>query len=391
MEQKKNDMAPIDVLYEDILGLILGFLEWKEIIQARVCRTWKEAACRAIVSGELLVDNRHKATALGWISQAIPKLMCLHITFPPMVDFCHGEDSDPDHIPRSPIDLTPIEKFQGLKKLSIQGGKLNGRYPFLFQFPQLESLTLFGCGRIKFDLADLSGLSELKQLVLYYLPLVTGNLNSLRHFQSQLKKLVLNGCDLVVGSMHDFADFSLLEKLCLDETAVTGDIRNIGPRDFLSVRFLILPRNVYGGNDIESIESATVIMRAIHSLKRPELFRSSHWNLWEESPQYYEVDCRFSRCPPFRVELVKAGTRNGWRWTNCHRRGACEINWLDPEVKETEDGYEQYLTDLQALSLDVDFYQGFRSPPTALQHAELCRTIAVDESFYFIYYNPPGS
>jgi len=46
-------MAPIDVLDEDNLGLILGFLGWKEVIQARVCQTWKEVARRAIVSGKL--------------------------------------------------------------------------------------------------------------------------------------------------------------------------------------------------------------------------------------------------------------------------------------------------------------------------------------------------
>ena len=155
----------------------------------------------------------------------------------------------------------------------------------------------------------------------------------------------------------------------MDVTAVEGDFRNIGPDDFPSIRRLEVGGHVYGGGDLASLADAEAVMLAIYFLKKrnPEILEGKRWRLSEDSPQRYGVDGRYSRAPPFYVEFVEAGSRIGWRWTNLMFGGSCETNWLDPEVKESEEGYEEYAQKMKEIESDVEFYRGFSVPPTEAQ------------------------
>ena len=70
-----------------------------------------------------------------------------------------------------------------------------------------------------------------------------------------------------------------------------------------------------------------------------------------------------------RVEFVKAGSRLGWRWTNCKRGGACETQWLDPEPNSTDEGYEKYLQELKHTK-NVVIFRGFKRPPNRQEHVQ---------------------
>ena len=201
----------VDMLDEDSLTLVLGFLRWTDILKARVCKKWREAARRTTVpqtkvewrtgnypSFELLINNRKFANALSWISEALPLVPSLRFDFQISAskefDIVDGEDSEPDTRFRRreglpPVDLTPISNFIGLKNLYFWSVDFNGRYPFLFNFRQLESLTILFGGMLKWDLADLSGLPVLKKLCVIHHPYLTGNLKSVIHLRSTLVDL----------------------------------------------------------------------------------------------------------------------------------------------------------------------------------------------------------
>ena len=65
-----------------------------------------------------------------------------------------------------------------------------------------------------------------------------------------LEKVNLYGCDNVEGNFMDLADFPHLKSYLnfTRQTAVTGDIRDIGENDFSSLQHLALPKGVYGGS-----------------------------------------------------------------------------------------------------------------------------------------------
>jgi len=66
------------------------------------------------------------------------------------------------------------------------------------------------------------------------------------------------------------ADFPRLKELVLRETAVTGDIQDIGQNDFSSLEYVNLPKGVYGGPDYELqlISDAPELVRAVYLLKK---------------------------------------------------------------------------------------------------------------------------
>jgi hypothetical protein len=92
----------------------------------------------------------------------------------------------------------------------------------------------------------------------------------------------------------DLADFPHLKVLSLIGTAVTGNIRDIGDNDFVSLQRLELPKGVYGcsGYECQSISEATDLVRAVYLLKkqRPALHMKD-WNakLSKDSPDWYEA------------------------------------------------------------------------------------------------------
>ncbi len=201
----------------------------------------------------------------------------------------------------------------------------------------------------------------------------------------------------------DLADFPRLKSLDLRSTSVTGDIRDVGERDFKVLEDLFLPRSVYGGSRyaFQSIAEVPDFMSKIYPLaKRFSL--SASWRLSNESPDWYDDPNGVTRemqrkddqvPPPFVCELVTlGGTRIGWRWRcsfpndpmddadesyfyddddndygpadyvdKTYVNESCEINWLEPEP---EPYGEDYIRQLRSLQEEIDFYREFHNPPT---------------------------
>jgi len=185
----------------------------------------------------------------------------------------------------------------------------------------------------------------------------------------------------------DTAVFPRLKKLDLNSTKVTGDIRDIGRKDFPALESLALPRTVHGGvgYEFQRISDVPSLMHTIHLLLQriPTLFENSSlsgafsWSLSEGSPDWYDGgigvwDNDYNPLPPFKLQIVQAGSR-GWSW--CSNDGpSCEVNWLDPEPSnENSSDYEAYTEDLQRIEQRIDFYRGYHEPPTEQQYRRLCR------------------
>ena len=179
----------------------------------------------------------------------------------------------------------------------------------------------------------------------------------------------------------DLADFPNLKRLELFDTAVTGDIRDIGDNDFPSLERLILPKTVYGAKDstLQSISEATDLIRALYLLKkqRPALSMLEHWcaTLSKDSPDWYEAAEDGGTLPPFKIYFVQAGSRIGYRWEEDKllSNSPCEVNWLGPEPDRGSSDYEKYTEELQRIERQVrtSMYQGFHRPPTEEEYHRL--------------------
>ena len=182
----------------------------------------------------------------------------------------------------------------------------------------------------------------------------------------------------------DLADFPHLKELDLLRTAVTGDIRDIGENDFSSLKELTLPTGVYGdrGSELQRISEAPDLVRAVYLLKKqlPAL-KMGYWyaRLSQDSPDWYESDDYDGDIPPFIIYLVKAGSRNGYRW-GTENGNPCEVIWLDPVPDRESDGYAKYIEELQVINSQVHMYRGFHQPPTEEEYSRLIGWESENES-----------
>lgn len=373
----------VDLLDVDVLSTVLSFLHWTDVLNARVSRKWKSAAAMSPVK-ELNVKKPQIAVNLERISTALPGLDTLRFDFffasSEQFYFIEGEDAESglqlenlDDAPPALVNLAPIQNFSRLQHLALRHTRLNGSYPYLFQLQNLRTLDLLLNRWLKWDLEMLSGLPNLRKLHCRRNAMLTGDLRSVRVLRRTLEDLDIHLCVKVTGSFNELFDFDRLERLDLADTRVTGDIRNIGPSDFKSLKQLELGDGIYGGGNLQSIHEAAEIMSARYTLKKrtPELFQNRRWWLSDDSPEHYTSNAHRSRAPPFYVEFVKAGPRLGWRWTNCVVGGACETYWLDaePELSSSED-YQDYLEELDGVNRCVYFYRGFLTPPTPEEYKQ---------------------
>ncbi len=185
----------------------------------------------------------------------------------------------------------------------------------------------------------------------------------------------------------DLADFPHLTELDLDETAVTGDIRDIGKNDFSSLEYesLILPKGVYCGRgyEFERISDAPQLVRTIYDvntqLQGKLKLRGRTWflKLSDDSPDWYPSRAIFNDTPPFYVHLLSPWDR-GYRWETANNN-PCLMNWLNPEDTEHND-YSRY--DREIMNESVKLYDGFYRPPTRRQYNRL-REVEEDEDEYY--------
>jgi len=385
------DDEAAEAVSADEVAIIFSFLPPQDIMRARVCTTWREAAKKTLVPpAALKVDSLKSFNAMRVMCTALPNLQQLSISnINGRHKYIDGEDPD-ERRARYTANYTThniniISSFRKLCSLEIRGSYLSGRYPALSTFPLLTKLSISYCIYLKFDLDMLVGIPLLKELQLIHNPRLTGNLSSLRVLIETLEKVDIRFSRNIEGNFMDLADFPRLNKLDLRSTSATGDIRDIDGHDFPALERLDLPHTVLGGAcyKFQHISYVPSFMRAIHSLlqRTPPLFdqhllsEAFGWDLSEASPDWYDWEERYdweseTPPPPFNLRFVRAGSRRGWSW--CSDNGhSCEINWLDPEPSSESNDYATYAEQLQRVQWDIDIYRGYYEIPTEDEYLRL--------------------
>ena len=424
--------ATADDLSIDVLANIFRYVGGPKAIMKlrRVCGKWGHAVRQTIVPPIwFCVHTTEKYNVMKVMATMMPNLQLIALSG---LNWSDGED--PDESMRPPKYLTTsghmhdvdiISKFSKLRILEIKSdANLNGRYPVFFKFPQLQILRI-GQSNVKWDLEMLAGLPILKELKCCYNDCVRGDVNSLRMLKDTLEKvdlydceniegnfmnlanfphlkmlnldntavsgdigdigkndfaslllLSLYGCKKIEGNFMSLANLPRLERLDLDETPVRGDIRDVGENDFVSLKHLILPKAVYGGNgyELQRISEGPEIIRTLHLFEkqRPELLNITHWcgQLSEDSPDWYETG---EYEAPFQIRFVEAGPRLGYQWGVSDYDGdsPCEVNWLDPEPDRESGDYKKYVKELTWIENKIEIYRGFHQPPTEEEYNRL--------------------
>eukprot|EP00985_Skeletonema_marinoi_P020645 scaffold12330_cov83-Skeletonema_marinoi.AAC.24 len=399
-------------LSADEFAIIFGFLSHVDIMRARVCTTWREAAKKTLVpptDTDFRVNSVRSFNAMRVMATALPNLQQLLI-----VDIGHGhkysdgEDPDEEWARRTANDTTYdiniISSFRKLRSLKISSlySNLNGRYPVFFNFSLLQRLSITNCCYLKWDLEMLASFPLLRELQVGNSNALTGDLSSLRALRDTLEMVKIVGGGVlsldihIRGNFMDLADFPRLKELDLNCTTVTGHIGDIRGHDFPALERLRLPKSVRGGMNykFQNISDVPDFIHTIYLLlqRTPTLFDQHllsyafFWTLSEDSPDWYDRDDGSETpFPPFVLRFIQAGSRLGWSWYShddedydyedeCH---SCEINWLDPERSSESDDYEACIEALQRVERreDMDFYRGYHEPPTEQQYRRLCEGV----------------
>jgi hypothetical protein len=428
---------------DDLLVNILEFLPIKEIMcNRRVSKKWGEMIMMVVPHGDFNVTNmnsysrfpvefdgddnvmRGSFNTMRVMTTAMPNLQQISLGGFYGIErkYSDGEDPDPDLDPDdewgtrtanyTTHDIEIISNFSKLRILDIWDAPFNGRYPFLFNsFPLLQKLAIKHCRFLKWDLGMLSAFPLLRDLYVSENNRLTGNVRCLRVLKDTLETLTISSCTNVEGNLMVLADFPLLKELDLYDTAVTGDVRDIGENNFSNLEKLLLPFGVVGssgfagrGYKFQRIADVPSVINAFYRLSKrakplfckdplnrpkPLFCEDQYWVLSAQSPDYYSAREESLVYPPHCVSFVKVGTRLGWRWTNLYFDGddddddddereyhSCEINWLDPEPGREDVDYEAYVEELTSIQEEITVYRGYHQPPTEEEYMRLCREYA---------------
>jgi hypothetical protein len=395
---------------DDLLVNILEFLTIKEIMcNRRVSKKWGEAIKKAVPCGDFCVNSIKNYNFMRVMATEMPNMQQLTLgnlnegsMESSWVAHKYSDGEDPDGwwagaafaSNRTAYDIEIISNFSKLRILTIKDtamydpSLLNGSYPFLFNsFPLLQKLSIDHCDYLKWDLGVLSGFPLLKELHVSGNKRLTGNIRNLRVLKDTLKTLMIASCPHVKGNLMDLADFPLLKELNLYNTAVTGDVRDIGENDFANLEQLRCPFGVVGGRGykFQRVADAASVVSAYYRLKRRANFSLEYdyhgypnysWFLSDNSPDYYATE-DLEPPPPHWISFVKVGSRLGWKWdSNLLRGHSCEINWLDPEPDREDNDYDAYAKKLAIIQEEINIYKGYHEPPTEEEYRRLCREYA---------------
>ena len=189
----------------------------------------------------------------------------------------------------------------------------------------LESLSIEGCKRIKFDLGLLAGLPCLKEFECDSNALVTGSLKSLSVCKDTLERITLGDGEVPFsGELMDLADFPRLKSLDLIHAkGISGSLIDIDADNddhFPSLENLRLPDTVVGAHyyEVMHIADAKQLIKDLLPLcrKRPSLFKGISWQLSKQSPDIEGPEPEFE-FRTFAFFFVKGGDKGeylGWRW-----------------------------------------------------------------------------
>ena len=383
-KQKLSSKASFDDLPSNVLGTIFSFLQddgasqqqnrnilqtvgkpvggWPSRLRPLFCRDWSN------VSRTYTILCAEDCSALAFCPDALPREMRL-CSLSNGRRYALGDDDDgsddeqqrkrskrhQNKIDETMIALDPqyLSRFCYLERLVIKGAQMEGEYPFLSNhyFGYLRVLTVISMPQLEFNLDMLSSFPLLEDVTFWTCHQLKGDLSNLAPLKGRLKRVRINNCNNVTG---DFMELSYCPQLCqleLNETSVTGDVRNIRVNHFPKLASLSLPERVYGSKIIGNIADANEIMMSLSHLMRrqPSIFRGHQWLLSESSSDYYPSIPSYGA--PLAVEYVFEGSRLGWRWTNKglgtgvgivdypDQFGAswvvhCETNWIDGGTNE---------------------------------------------------------
>lgn len=376
----KNDAATaIAALGVDALSLALGFLAWRDVLGCRVvCGRFKDAASIAPVPptddvrGDRVVpapcvDSRRACDALASVARTLPNLQ--QICFYPIAD---------SYLWLTSREVDSVARLRNLRSLILSHVNVRlekgRRFPAPFEFPRLRKLRLSNVDGLTLDLGSLSGFPVLEDLYCSNIRHLRGGIECLRPLQSTLRVVAIKSCPGVNGDFMDLADFPGLETLEIKDAPVGGDVRKLKDRDFPALKHLSLPTGAYGFGIFARVADAPEVMRAFCRLGKRNgtvIDGGRRWYLSDDSVDRYGIDVFSLLVPPFEIELVRAGPRVGWRWTNGQRRGCCEINWYGDDPPEGSDDREEYLNDLKGHSIDIGLFKGFCMPPTEEEYKRL--------------------
>eukprot|EP00984_Skeletonema_dohrnii_P025875 scaffold15094_cov223-Skeletonema_dohrnii-CCMP3373.AAC.5 len=391
----------VEQLSADAVAIIFGYLPHQDIMRVRrVCTTWRDAAKKTIVPpSDFEVDSVRSYNAMRVMATALPNFQQLKISYLGRGNkYSDGEDLVERMAEATSNytthDINIISNFRKLRVLEIHEARLlNGRYPSLYNFPNLQRLVITSCHNLKWDLDMLASFPLLKELKMRVNRHLTGNLRSVRVLKGTLENMTICNCRGITGNFLNLADFPRLKELDLEYNQVAGDIRDIGEHDFPALESLALPRTVHGGigYKFQRISDVPDFMHTIYLLlqRPPKLFekdqfeknklsKAFYWDLSEDSPDWYDREIG-RPLPPFELQIIQAGSRLGWCWCSYDdwtpprgKRHSCEINWLDPEPSSESDKYAAYMDDLQRVEQSIDFYRGYFQPPNMLEYHRLC-------------------
>lgn len=380
----------INMLEQDTLVAALGFLDWKGILNARVSKKLKEASLITPVPGTLTIRSAKLGQDLTKIASALPHVQSMELCGDDdegvVVDEGEGPFKRRRQIPNT--NLEDLLNFSNLEELAFNlsvpaGIGLNGSYPVLYDLKGLQKLVIRQGSDFRLNLYALSSnLTNLRHLECTYDSEIVGNLGTLRPLRDTLETLDLEYQFMLTGSITDLADFPRLQELYLVGcTAVEGDIRDIRPHHFPSLKSMRLFDSNVDGITIESVADATAIMSTWGRLlithtclefDQPRLvvrLSESSPDRWEGSPGQ-QLDIEIIRAP---------GNRIGWRWTNALQSAHCDMNWISPEPQPGENDYDEYIqyrTEIEEEQMN-SLFRGFtRRPPTEEEHRELQHTRA---------------
>jgi hypothetical protein len=388
----------------------------------RVSKKWREAIKMVVPHGDFRVISIEGYNFMRVMTTELPNLQQITLSrlfqngrYGNWDKYSDGEDPDEEYAARTfdhtPHDIEIISNFQKLHTLTIKDNMssisslLNGSYPFLFDsFPLLQKLRIQNCKYLKWDLGMLSAFPLLKELYVSGNDRLTGNIRCLIVLEDTLETLSIGSCTNVEGNLMDLADFPLLKELNLYNTAVKGDVRDIGENDFTNLEKLRCPFGVVGGRGykFEHIADVASVANAFYRLaKRAKPLREDDysyyysWTLSEQSPDHYGesfLGWGWKLAPPLCINFVEVGSRLGWRWSTPNQpeddeifgdeteypAHSCEINWLDPEPDREDDGYQAYILELESIQKSINIYRGYHQPPTEEEYRRLCREVRAD-------------
>jgi hypothetical protein len=382
-----KDFSPsFDNLGVDLLANILCFFPLKNIMPLRcINKKSREAVTRTIPPDDFCVDSVESYNVIELMTRVLPNLEQITIGHLGLGNK-YGDGEDPEAYPTSfwatrfadwtTHDINIISNFSKLRILVFDTAPLNGRYPVLFNsFPLLQKLSIGRCDYLKWDLEMLAAFPLLKELECSDNACLTSNIISLRVLKDTLEKVKIDDCPGVEGNFMDLADFLHLKELYLEDTAVTGDIRDIGEDDFSSLEHLKLPHGVYGGHgyEFQRIADANNLVTAVYLLEkqRPTVLEDGWFGRMSmNSPDRYGIVEEGFDSPPFDITLIEAGSRFGYRWES-DKGEPCEVNWLDPEPDSESSDYEEYIEESQWRERKVNTYKGHYQPPTEEEYDRL--------------------